>query len=163
MKPCAPSASSRTDCSTLCAIIGRNTFSSKLPLAPPKFTATSLPNTWQHSIVTASDCVGLTLPGMIELPGSFSGIDSSPSPQRGPLASQRMSFAIFIRLAATVFSAPCANTSASAAAITSNLFGALTNGRPVSRPISAATPAANFGCAFRPVPTAVPPCASSYR
>jgi hypothetical protein len=37
------------------------------------FTATSLPITWQASIVSASHCVGLTLPGMIELPGSFSG------------------------------------------------------------------------------------------
>ena len=35
--------------------------------------ATSLPITWQHSIVIASHWVGLTLPGMIELPGSFSG------------------------------------------------------------------------------------------
>ena len=99
---------------------------------------------------------------MIELPGSFSGIDSSPA-QRGPLASQRTSFAIFIRPAATVFSAPCANTSASAAAITSNLLGAVTNGSFASRPISSATRTANSGCAFSPVPTAVPPSASSYR
>ena len=87
---------------------------------------------------------------MIELPGSFSGIDSSPRPQRGPLASQRMSLAIFIRLAATVFSAPCANTSASAAAITSNLFGAVTNGRPVSLPIAAATFTANSRMRVQP-------------
>ena len=32
----------------------------------------------------ASHWVGLTLPGMIELPGSFAGSFSSPSPQRGP-------------------------------------------------------------------------------
>jgi hypothetical protein len=36
--------------------------------------ATSLPNTWQHTMVIDSDCVGLTLPGMMELPGSFSGM-----------------------------------------------------------------------------------------
>ena len=48
------------------------------------------------TIVIASLCVGFTLPGMIELPGSFSGRLNSPSPQRGPLASQRMSLAIFI-------------------------------------------------------------------
>ena len=34
----------------------------------------------------ASDCVGFTLPGMIEEPGSFSGMVSSASPQRGPEA-----------------------------------------------------------------------------
>ena len=31
--------------------------------------ATSLPITWQAIIVSASHWVGLTLPGMIELPG----------------------------------------------------------------------------------------------
>jgi hypothetical protein len=101
--------------------------------------ATSLPKTWQHSMVTASLCVGFTLPGMIDEPGSFSGIDSSPMPLRGPLASQRMSLAIFIMLAASVLSAPCACTSASAAAITSNLLFALTRGSPVSRASSSAT------------------------
>ena len=46
-------------------------------------------------MVSASACVGLTLPGMIELPGSFSGMRSSPRPERGPEASRRMSLAIF--------------------------------------------------------------------
>jgi hypothetical protein len=68
--------------------------------------ATSLPMTWQQSMVSASHWVGLTLPGMIELPGSFSGMLSSPSPERGPEASQRMSLAIFISATASVFSAP---------------------------------------------------------
>jgi hypothetical protein len=45
----------------------------EVALAPPKPIATSLPSTWQQSMVSASHCVGLTLPGMIELPGSFSG------------------------------------------------------------------------------------------
>ena len=49
---------------------------------------------WQQTMVSASHCVGLTLPGMMLLPGSFSGRDSSPSPHRGPLPSSRMSFAI---------------------------------------------------------------------
>ena len=92
-----PSASSRTLCRKLWAISGLNTLSSKLPEAPPKLMATSLPNTWQHSMVSASHCVGFTLPGMIEEPGSFSGMLISPMPQRGPLASQRTSLAIFIR------------------------------------------------------------------
>ncbi len=98
-----------------------------------------MPKTCAQAIVSASHCVGLTLPGMIDEPGSFSGIDSSPRPERGPLASQRTSFAILNRLAASVFSAPCAWTIASAAAIASNLFGAVTSGSPVSRASSAAT------------------------
>jgi len=59
-----------------------------------------------QSMVIASLWVGFTLPGMIELPGSFSGILISPRPERGPDASQRTSFAIFIRETASVFSAP---------------------------------------------------------
>ena len=82
-------------------------------------------------MVNASHCVGLTLPGMIELPGSFSGIVISPNPERGPLASQRTSLAILINAAASVFSAPCRLTSASAAAMASNLFGAVTKGRSI--------------------------------
>ena len=109
---------------------GLNTFSSKLPDAPPMFTATSLPKTCAHAMVSASLCVGFTLPGMIELPGSFSGIVISPMPERGPEASQRTSFAIFMSDAASVLSAPCANTSASLAASASNLLGAVANGWP---------------------------------
>jgi hypothetical protein len=37
---------------------------------------------------------------MIELPGSFSGIEISPRPERGPLASQRTSLAILVSEAA---------------------------------------------------------------
>jgi hypothetical protein len=48
-------------------------------------------------MVMASHCVGLTLPGMMLLPGSFSGSCSSPRPQRGPLPRKRMSLATFIR------------------------------------------------------------------
>jgi len=60
---------------------------------------------------------------------------------------------------ATVLSAPLASTIASCAASASNLLGAVTKGSPVS----SATAAANFSAkpflVFRPVPTAVPPCA----
>ncbi len=73
--------------------------------------ATSLPMTWAASMVIASDWVGFTLPGMIELPGSFSGIVISPMPQRGPEASQRTSLAILLSEAATVLRAPWAWTS----------------------------------------------------
>ena len=58
------------------------------------------------TMVIASHWVGFTLPGMIDEPGSFSGSTISPRPQRGPDASQRMSLAIFISEAASVFSAP---------------------------------------------------------
>ncbi|MNU84990.1 hypothetical protein D3C71_747210 [compost metagenome] len=158
-----PSASSRTLCRKLWAIIGLNTLSSKLPLAPPMLMATSLPITWAHSMVSASLWVGLTLPGMMEEPGSFSGMLSSPSPLRGPLASQRTSLAIFIRLAARVLRAPWAWTWASLAARASNLLGALTRGKPVCCARVWATASAKPGGQFRPVPTAVPPSASSHR
>ncbi len=92
---------------------GIYTFSSKLPWEAARPTATSLAITCTQTIVRASHWVGLTLPGMMELPGSFSGIVISPMPQRGPLASQRTSLAIFIRLAASAFIPPCAKTSAS--------------------------------------------------
>lgn len=49
--------------------------------------AASLPKTWTQTMVRASHWVGLTLPGMMLLPGSFSGRFSSPSPQRGPEAN----------------------------------------------------------------------------
>ena len=53
-----------------------------------------------------SHWVGLTFPGMIELPGSFSGILISPMPQRGPLANHRTSLAIFMRATAKVLRPP---------------------------------------------------------
>ena len=76
-------------------------------------------------MVSASLWVGFTLPGMIDEPGSFSGSRSSPRPARGPDPSQRMSFAIFMRLVASVLSAPEVKTVASWPASAANLFGAL--------------------------------------
>merc|ERR1711939_201007 len=73
VKDFAPSASRRIDCRQFAAIIGLKTLSSKWPLEPATDTAVWLPITWAAIIVRASHCVGLTLPGMIELPGSFSG------------------------------------------------------------------------------------------
>jgi hypothetical protein len=52
-------------------------------------------------------------------------------------------------------------TIASCAASASNLFGAVTKGRPVIAAISAATRLSKPTLVFSPVPTAVPPCASS--
>ena len=90
------------ECSRLRIITGLKTFSSKLPSAPAILTAVSLPITCTATMVMASAWVGFTLPGMIDEPGSFSGRTSSPSPERGPEPSQRMSFAIFISEAASV-------------------------------------------------------------
>jgi hypothetical protein len=44
-------------------------------------------------MASASACVGFTLPGMIEEPGSLEGMMSSANPARGPHDIRRMSFA----------------------------------------------------------------------
>src|SRR6185436_20995776 len=100
------------------------------------------------TIVNASLCVGFTLPGMIDDPGSFSGRTNSPKPQRGPDASQRTSFAIFINDAASVLIAPLANTSSSCADSAANLFGCDLNGKPVNSAIFFAARSPNSGCEF---------------
>jgi hypothetical protein len=56
----------------------------EVALAPPMVTATSEAMTWMATISMASAWVGLTLPGMIEDPGSLAGKISSPIPVRGP-------------------------------------------------------------------------------
>ena len=127
------------------------------------FIATSLPNTCAAIIVNASHWVGFTLPGMIEDPGSLSGINNSPIPLLGPLLNILTSFAIFIKLTATVFNAPCASTIASWAAKASNLFSAVTNGNPVKLAICFATFSEYPLGVLMPVPTAVPPKANSLR
>src|SRR5271170_3837636 len=104
---------------------------------------------------------GFTLPGMMLEPGSFSGSESSPRPQRGPEASQRMSLAIFMSEAARVFSAPLAKTNSSWALSAANLLGCERKGNPVSSAIFFAARSANSGWALSPVPTAVPPMARS--
>ncbi len=112
-------------------------------------------------MVIASHWVGLTLPGMIDDPGSFSGIWISPMPQRGPLASQRTSLAIFISAPASVRSEAETLTSASCAESAKNLLSAERNGSDVSAAIWRAQTAPNSGGALSPVPTAVPPMARS--
>src|SRR5215467_5126612 len=88
------------ECNTLLMIIGRIALSSKFPCEPAKATALSSLITWMLTITMASSCVGLTFPGMIELPGSLLGRMSSCSPNRGPEPSQRKSLAIFINVTA---------------------------------------------------------------
>src|SRR6202521_5277597 len=97
----------------LCAITGIITFNSKFPFAPDQVMQVSLPMTCAQTIMSDSHMTGFTLPGMIELPGCVAGRRISPMPQRGPLPSQRMSFAILNRLTAIVFSWPLASTTAS--------------------------------------------------
>ncbi len=70
-------------------------------------------------MISDSAITGLTLPGMIELPGWTSGSVSSPIPQRGPQPSRRMSLAILARLTAMVFRLPLAATQASRVAAAS--------------------------------------------
>ena len=112
--------------------------SSKLPAPPATATVTSLPTTRAATIVSASDWVGLTLPGMMEEPGSLAGIRISPMPQRGPLASQRTSLAILLSAPAAVLSAPETATSPSLPAIEAKRFGASVNASPVRSASAAA-------------------------
>ena len=106
-------------------------------------TATSLPMTCTATMVTASHWVGFTLPGMMEEPGSFSGMRISPKPSRGPEASQRTSLAIFIMSQAKAFRAPWAKTSSSLEVRAWNLLGAVTKSLPVRRATAAATSVSN--------------------
>src|SRR5690606_19199774 len=128
---------------------------------PDTDTATSWPITWAIAIVNASHWVGLTLPGIIELPGSLDGMMYSPIPLLGPEANMRMSLPIFISDTAIVFKAPWDSTTASWADRASNLLGADRNGKPVSSAILAATFSAYPVGVLSPVPTAVPPRANS--
>mmetsp|Transcript_41084 Transcript_41084/g.136124 ORF Transcript_41084/g.136124 Transcript_41084/m.136124 type:complete len:227 (-) Transcript_41084:702-1382(-) len=155
------SASKRVEESRLEIMSGLKTLSSKWPCAPPTVMATWLPITCAQTIVSASHCVGFTLPGMMDEPGSFAGRESSPKPERGPLPRKRTSFAILLSEHASTLSAPDASTIASCAASASNLFGAVTNGRPVSLAIRAAISSPYPSTVLSPVPTAVPPSASS--
>jgi hypothetical protein len=69
---------------------------------------------------------------------------------RGCIPRRRMSLAILNRDTASTLSAPCASTSASCVASASNLFGAVSNGRPVSAAISLATATSKPFLVFRP-------------
>ena len=85
----------------------------------------------------------------------------SPIPDRGPLASHLISFAILNKEAARVFSEPDNSTILSCVATASNLFEADLNGNPVIEAIFSATDSANPSYELIHVPTAVPPIANS--
>jgi hypothetical protein len=92
----------------------------------------------------ASHWVGFTFPGMIDDPGSLSGNSNSPRPHLGPDASHRMSLAIFINATANPRNVAEVRVIASSDAWAANLFGAVTNGLPVSAAILAAMFAPNL-------------------
>ena len=120
------------------------------------------PATCAATWISDSAMTGLTLPGMIELPGWTSGSVSSPRPVRGPEASRRMSLAIFSRLTATVRSAPGGGDDAVQRRLGLEVvLGLADRRRRSAREISAQTRAANSGWVLSPVPTAVPPSATS--
>ncbi len=89
-----PSASRMVDSSSAKPTTGFSTLSSRWPCEAAKVIVELLPKTRVHTMVSDSTWVGLTLPGMIDEPGSFSGSLSSPKPARGPEPSRRMSLAI---------------------------------------------------------------------
>ncbi|MBL3670548.1 inorganic phosphate transporter [Streptomyces sp. M2CJ-2] len=90
--------------------------------------ARNIATAWMQTMTIASHWVGLTLPGMIEEPGSFAGRFSSARPQRGPEASRRMSSAIFISGTARARSPAEAPSTASRPPWAANLFCAVVNG-----------------------------------
>ena len=80
------------------------------------------PITWVQIILKASICVGFTLPGIIDEPGSLAGILISPRPDLGPEDKNRKSLRIFNNDTANVFSEFEKLTNESWLAIASNLF-----------------------------------------
>src|SRR5690606_35034942 len=106
LKEVQASPNSEADSKNAFIITGLQSFNSQLPIAPDTVMVVSFPITWAHTIVRASTCVGFTLPGMIDDPGSLDGISISPIPERGPDANHLMSLAIFIKLTANCFNAP---------------------------------------------------------
>lgn len=90
-------------------------------------------------MVRDSHWVGLTFPGMMDEPGSFSGKDNSPNPDLGPDPKNLISLEILWREQANVFKEPDNSTIASFPDKASNLLGAVTNLYPVSSETYSAT------------------------
>ena len=84
---------------------GSITFSSNWPASDARQIVLSLPMTWNATWFTTSAITGFTLPGMMLEPGCRAGRFSSPSPQRGPEAMSRRSFAILERFIMQTLSA----------------------------------------------------------
>src|SRR5437870_3046192 len=133
------------------------TLSSSPPAAAASAIAWSLAATWKHAIWTASATEGLTLPGMIDDPGSTSGRRSSPRPAAGPEARSRRSKQILPRSTARARSAPEHARIGRKLHVAVTALGAGRRRRPVIRESSRTTRTRKRGCAVSPVPTAVPP------
>ena len=121
----------------------------------------SLPMTCAQTMSVASGRTGLTLPGMMLDPGCRSGRLISPRPVRGPDPIQRRSLQIFVRLTATVRSAPDSSTIPSRAPCASKWSVASVIGRPVSAARISMTRCGKPAGVLMPVPTAVPPSGTS--
>ena len=143
----------------LCIIKGLKTLSSKWPWDPAIVIPLWFPITFTQTIVTASDWVGLTFPGIIDEPGSLEGSISSPYPALGPEPKNLISLAIFIKHTAVVLRVPEKFTISSWAAKAANLFNAGLNGSFVILLISLTIFLSKFFFVLSPVPTAVPPWA----
>ena len=123
--------------------------------------AVSLPITCAATWVITSLMTGLTLPGMIDEPGWRSGIWISARPPSGPEPIHRMSLAIFMRPQASPLSAPLIMTMSSRAPCASKWSSASRTSIFSRVARISQTCDANFGSELMPVPTAVPPIASS--
>src|SRR5207237_1566758 len=107
-------------------------------------------------MVTDSAITGLTLPGIIELPGCTAGKSISPMPARGPEPNQRISLAIFMRLTANVLSEPLASTMLSRVLCAWKWLLVSRTVTPFISERSWQTRAENSGRVLTPVSTAVP-------
>src|SRR5262249_8367880 len=90
----------------------------------------SLAITWAAIIASASHCVGFTLPGMMDEPGSLAGVFCSAKPSRGPHGSRRVSVGGLNKDTARAFRGGLHCTRPSGAPLTLSLFGAVPEGRP---------------------------------
>ena len=137
------------------------TFNSNCPACTAKDTVKSFPTTWNATMSRHSAITGLTLPAIIDEPGCTGGSTISPKPVVGPDASNRKSFATLISSKANSLSPLETACTALLLWSASKEFLAAFNGNSVIFPSSLIAARLNRGCAFAPVPTAVPPSATS--
>ena len=105
LKFSAAADSRAIDSSSVTAVTGSITLSSRNEPVWANATVASLPTTRATTIVRLSTITGLTLPGMMLDPGWVSGSASSARPARGPIPISRTSEAIFQSDSAIVRSA----------------------------------------------------------
>ena len=100
---------------------------------------------------------GLTLPGIIELPGATAGRLISPKPALGPEAKRRISRAIFQTRVARACTCAWAMTRPSVAIMPSKRSSSVSMGLPHTSLKCCAMTCRKPGRQLIPVPTAVPP------